>query len=91
MQVCLQRALRLVASLFTPARLRDPDAQECIYEHFLQSKEAKRVLNGKQSKVLPAINGAQPAYSSPVARLRCCPNFSTCLMQRSRSCAIIRS
>ena len=37
-------------------------AQECIYEHFLQSKEAKRVLNGKQSKVLPAINGVQPAF-----------------------------
>ena len=34
------------------------------------------MLNGKQSKVLPAINGAQPAYSSRVARLRCWPEFS---------------
>jgi hypothetical protein len=34
-------------------------SQQCIYEHFLTSKAAKQLLNGgKQSKVLPAINGA---------------------------------
>jgi hypothetical protein len=35
------------------------DPQQIIYEHFLHSKTAKQLLNqGKQSKVLPAINGA---------------------------------
>lgn len=34
------------------------DAQEMIYHHFLQSKEKKKIESGKQSKVLPAINGA---------------------------------
>lgn len=53
----LQTALLLSADKCLFAQLV---SQECIYNHFLHSKEAKRVLSGKQSKVLPAINGSSP-------------------------------
>jgi hypothetical protein len=57
----VRRRLQTALLLSADACLRDRASQECIYNHFLHSKEAKRVLSGKQSKVLPAINGSSPA------------------------------
>ncbi len=57
---CDSASRLLCCSALTNAYLHNCVSQECIYNHFLHSKEAKRVLSGKQSKVLPAINGSSP-------------------------------
>ncbi len=59
--------------------------QEMIYNHFLQSKENKKIESGKQSKVLPAINGACRLLRRHARE--CAELTHASLAQRSRSCA----